>query len=45
MSDQLYFRALSTGWTAGVHHRDADKPVLAGRRPHSAGFAHQWVSR
>lgn len=33
VSDQLYFRALSAGWTTEVHHRDAGKPVLSGRRP------------
>lgn len=28
VSDQLFLRALSAGWTAEVHHRDIDKPVL-----------------
>ncbi len=32
ISDQLFFRALSAGWTAEVHHRDIDKPVLTSHR-------------
>jgi RNase adaptor protein for sRNA GlmZ degradation len=40
VSDQLYFRALSAGWTAEVVHRDADKPVLTGRRTRPVDLAH-----
>lgn len=36
LCEQLFFRALSAGWTAVVHHRDIDKPVLTTRRESTA---------
>jgi RNase adaptor protein for sRNA GlmZ degradation len=39
ISDQLFFRARSAGWTAEVQHRDIDKPVLTSTRKTTAADA------
>lgn len=36
LSAQLFYRARSAGWTAVLHHRDIDKPVLTSRRKTTA---------